>query len=204
MRPCVGRRALHKQAPTRGVWCNGGRSGRSGVFIVGTHWWRLFWTTCHIAPLWRMKTNPAVHVSESEGQQANAHVTRPMWWLFRGKPLTLKGGGEMVQSCVYLETWGSWKHVAPRWNVTPDRFLGLLLESVGRCSRRLDVCGASAVIALQLNTMFQLFHLHMRLHVTLLVSIYPSKDGIVLLHLVVDTTQTNKERKHFINCYTNY
>ncbi len=64
----------------------------------------------------RMKTNPAVHVSESRGQQADAHVTRPMWWLFRGKPLTRK-----CCNLVYFETWGPWKHAAPRWNVSPDR-----------------------------------------------------------------------------------
>lgn len=43
-------------------------------FWSGTYWWRLFRTTCHIAPLWRMKTNPAVHVSECEGHQAHSHT----------------------------------------------------------------------------------------------------------------------------------
>lgn len=112
------RRALRKQAPTRGVWCNGGRSGRSGVFIVGGGG-RLFWT-CHIAPLWRMKTNPAVHVSASGSRQM--HTWRGPCGGFSGENLWCWKAEAKCCNLVYLETWGPWKRVAPCWNVTPDRF----------------------------------------------------------------------------------
>ncbi len=103
MRPCVGRRALRKQAPTRGVWCNGGRSGRSGYFIVWTHWWKEDCSeqhvTLHPCDGWKL-IQPSMW-ARAGGSRQDAHVTRPMWWLFRGKPLT----AERRNACnlVYFE-----------------------------------------------------------------------------------------------------
>lgn len=124
-----------------------------------------------------MKTNPAARVSECEGQQAHTHVMRAMWWLFRGKPLIPKGGGETLQSCLLGDERPPETPGGPRRHVTLDRFqVHCSKVSAVHVSAPGALMGIvfAAAIGLCLNRMFQLFHVQIYLHLTLLVSIYPS------------------------------
>lgn len=134
-----------------------------GYFWSGTHWWRLFRTTCHIAPLWRMKTNPAVHVSECEGQQAHSHTWRGPCGGFSGENLWCQKAEVKCCDLVYLQTGGPLKPRAlAHTSVTPDTVqvhcwgVGLLLWSASAWTE----CSSSST--------------YRYINISLLFSIYPS------------------------------
>lgn len=126
MRPCVGRRALCKPAPTRDVWCNGGRldnGGGGGIFgrghtgggCSGQH------VTLHPCDGWKL-IQRSMWASAKGIRLTHTHVTRAMWRVFRGKPLMPEGGGEMLQSCLLADRRPS-EAAGPRTH-TGFRFIG--------------------------------------------------------------------------------
>lgn len=181
IRQCVGRGVLCKPAPSRDV-CDVMEAGQDygGVFIVRTHCCSHGGgcsgqhVTLHPCDGWKL-IQPPVWAS-AKGSGLTRTWCRPCGG-FSGENLWCQKAEVKCCNLVYFETRGPLNPGGPRRHVTPD---GFQVHCSKASAVHVSAPGAwmgivfAAVIGLCLNRMFQLFHVQIYLHLTLLVSIYPS------------------------------